>query len=62
MALYERTEKRSGLWTAGSIAFGLLIAIAAAEFFVTHCAFSSNCPATEKIADWPLSKLVPPSS
>jgi hypothetical protein len=57
MALYERAYRRSAQWKAVGVALGVLMAAAATEWFVTYCAFSSNCPTAEKIADWPLGKM-----
>jgi hypothetical protein len=54
MTGYAKTYKRSGHWRVIGIALGVLAAATAAEWFVTYCAFSSNCPAAEQIADWPL--------
>jgi hypothetical protein len=58
MTLYEVTERRSGTWKAVGVALGMLMALAATEWFVTYCAFSSACPMAEQFADWPLSALM----
>jgi hypothetical protein len=44
-------------WKAIVIALALLTSLAAAEWFVTYCAFSNRCPAVEWIAVLPLAKL-----
>jgi hypothetical protein len=57
MTSFERTYRRSGQWKAIAVAFAILVTAAATEWFVTYCAFSSNCPTAEKIGDWPLGKM-----
>jgi len=39
------------------IALGLLTSLAAAEWFVTYCAFSNRCPVVEQLLVLPLAKL-----
>jgi hypothetical protein len=58
MTLYEATARRPGTWKVVGIALGMLMGLAATEWFVTYCAFSSACPMAETIADWPLSALM----
>jgi hypothetical protein len=57
MTLYKRTDGRFVLLKVIGVVLGLLVAVAAAEWFVTFCAFSNRCPAVETIGDWPLGQF-----
>ncbi|HEY6622083.1 MAG TPA: hypothetical protein VIY68_21275 [Steroidobacteraceae bacterium] len=58
MTLSERAYRRSGQWKAVGIALVIPMTGIITEWLVTYCAFSSNCPAVEKIADCRLAKLM----
>jgi hypothetical protein len=57
MTLYGTACKPTGRWKAVGIALAIVITAAVTEWFVTYCAFSNDCPAAEKVALWPLSKM-----
>jgi hypothetical protein len=41
-------------WKEIALAVGLMASLTGVEYFVTHCAFSSQCPGLERIVDTPV--------